>query len=72
MTGSIIRSIDDFGRIAIPKSFLSDMRISEGDQMEICFHNGEIIIRKYHKSFEQCATEWYCEHRDLMYMCEFC
>lgn len=71
MTNSIIRSVDELGRIAIPKSLRSDMHISEGDPMEIYFHNGEIIIRKYHKSFEQCATEWYYEHRDLMYMCEF-
>lgn len=71
MAYSTIRRIDDLGRIVIPKSIRSDMHLNEGDQMEIYFHNGEITIRKYHKSFEQCATEWYCEHRDLMYMCEF-
>ena len=71
MANGIIRRIDDLGRIVIPKILRSDMHIDEGDPMEIYLRNGEIIIRKYKKSFEQCAEEWYNEHINLMDECEF-
>ena len=71
MGNGIIRRIDDLGRIVIPKNLRRDMHINEGDPMEIYLRNGEIIIRKYKKSFEQCAEEWYTEHINLMDECEF-
>ena len=71
MGNGIIRRIDDLGRIVIPKILRRDMHINDGDPMEIYLRNGEIIIRKYKKSFEQCAEEWYNEHINLMDECEF-
>lgn len=68
---SIVRRIDDIGRIAIPKNFRRDMHINEGDPMEIYLRNGEIVIRKYKRSFEQCAKEWHDEHINLMDKCNF-
>lgn len=72
MANGIIRRIDDLGRIVIPKEIRKYLYIQEGDPMEVQYnHNGEIIIRKYKKSFEQCAEEWYNEHINLMDECEF-
>lgn len=67
MDNGIIRRIDDLGRIVIPKEIRKHLYIQEGDPMEVQYNrNGEIIIRKYKKSFEECAEEWYGEHINLM------
>lgn len=71
MGNGIIRRIDDLGRIVIPKNLRRDMHINEGDPMEVYLRNGEIVIRKYKKSFEECAEVWYNEHLNLMRECEF-
>ena len=72
MGNGIVRRIDDLGRIVIPKEIRKHLYIREGDPMEFQYNrNGEIIIRKYKKSFEECAEEWYGEHRDLMDKCKF-
>lgn len=71
MGNGIIRRIDDLGRVVIPKILRSDMCIHEGDPLEIYLRNGEIVIRKYKKSFEECAEVWYNEHLNLMDECEF-
>ena len=71
MGNGIIRRIDDLGRIVIPKNLRRDMHINEGDPMEVYLRNGEIVIRKYKKSFEECAEVWYNEHLNLMDECEF-
>lgn len=67
-----IRHIDDLGRIVIPKEIRKHLYIQEGDLMEVQYNcNDEIIIRKYKKSFEQCAKDWYQNHTKLMDRCEF-
>lgn len=71
MGNGIVRRIDDLGRIVIPKNLRRDMHINEGDPMEVYLRNGEIVIRKYKKSFEECAEVWYNEHLNLMRECEF-
>ena len=55
----IIRRIDDLGRIVIPKEIRRNMGLNDGEALEIDYNNGTISIRKYKKSFEQCAIEWY-------------
>ena len=58
-SNGIIRHIDDLGRIVIPKEIRRNMGLNDGDALEITYTNGTISIRKYKKSFEQCAIEWY-------------
>ena len=66
-TTGIIRRIDEFGRIVIPKNIRSALEIDENDPLEIQYNNnGEIILRKYHKSFEQCCHDWYEANSHLM------
>ena len=56
----IVRRIDDLGRIVIPKEIRRNMGLNDGDALEINYNNnGVISIRKYKKSFEQCAIDWY-------------
>ena len=43
----IIRRIDDLGRIVIPKEIRKNLRIKEGDNLEIFVQNEEIILKKY-------------------------
>ena len=44
----IVRKIDDLGRIVIPKEIRKNLRIREGDPLEIFIEkDGEIILRKH-------------------------
>ena len=43
----IIRRIDDLGRVVIPKEIRKNLRIKEGDNLEIFVENEEIILKKY-------------------------
>lgn len=43
----IIRRIDDLGRVVIPKEIRKNLRIKEGDNLEIFVQNEEIILKKY-------------------------
>ena len=68
----IVRRIDDLGRIVIPKEIRRYLSIKEGDPLEVQYNrNGEIIIRKYHKSWEECALEWYESYEKLLSRCYF-
>lgn len=71
-TTGIIRRIDELGRIVIPKSIRSALKIDENDPLEIQYNNnGEIILRKYHKSFEQCCHDWCEANHHIMDKCHF-
>ena len=59
----IVRRIDDLGRIVIPKEIRRNMGLNDGDASEITYTNGTVSIRKYKKSFEQCAIDWYTSHQ---------
>lgn len=68
----IVRRIDDFGRIVIPKEIRLNIGIREGDPLEINTTNeGTITIRKYKKSFEEYAVEWFSTHQFEMNNCYF-
>lgn len=44
----IVRRIDDLGRVVIPKEIRRNLRIREGDPLEIFVdRDGEIILKKY-------------------------
>lgn len=44
----IVRRIDDLGRVIIPKEIRRNMRIREGDPLEIYVSkDGEVILKKY-------------------------
>ena len=43
----VIRRIDDLGRIVIPKELRKNLRIKEGDNLEIFIDNEDIILKKY-------------------------
>lgn len=52
MNETIIRGIDDLGRIAIPKDFRFALAIQEGDALEIHLVDGGVFIEK-HQPVEQ-------------------
>lgn len=43
----IIRRIDELGRIVIPKEIRKNLRIKEGENLEIYIENENIILKKY-------------------------
>ena len=43
----IIRRIDDLGRIVIPKEIRKNLKLHEGDSLEIFVEDMNIILRKY-------------------------
>ena len=43
----IIRRIDDLGRLVIPKEIRKNLRIKEGDNLEIFVNGEEVILKKY-------------------------
>ena len=68
----IIRRVDERGRVAIPKVVREVLKIEENTPLEFQYiGNGEVILRKYHKSFEKCCWDWYEENRHIMEMCHF-
>lgn len=60
-SNGIVRRIDDLGRLVIPKEIRRNMKLNDGDALEVIpnYNGKEIIIRPYKKSFEQCAIDWY-------------
>lgn len=44
---SVVRRIDDLGRIVIPKEFRNILHLHDGDCIEIDFCNNELRLRKY-------------------------
>lgn len=42
----VIRKIDDFGKVIIPREFRHQLQIKEGDFVELSIQDGKIIIEK--------------------------
>ena len=47
MTTGIVRRIDELGRIVIPKEIRKNLRIKNGDNLEILVNGDDITLRKY-------------------------
>ena len=47
MSTGIIRRIDELGRIVIPKEIRKNLRIKNGDNLEILVDGENITLRKY-------------------------
>lgn len=43
----IIRRIDDLGRVVIPKEIRRELKIREGDPLELFTEGGSVIFKKY-------------------------
>ena len=43
----VVRRIDDLGRIVIPKEIRKNLRIKEGDNLEIFISSEDLILKKY-------------------------
>lgn len=46
-TTGVIRRIDELGRIVIPKEIRKNLRIKNGESLEIYLENDSIILKKY-------------------------
>lgn len=55
-TTGIVRSIDDLGRVIIPKSVRESLGIKEGDKFEVLVtKEGEVVFRKYEYECPTCG-----------------
>ena len=52
----IIRRLDDLGRIVIPKEIRRNMRLREGDAMEIFLEDNCVCLKRYTPPEEDLAT----------------
>ena len=52
----IVRRIDDFGRVVIPKEIRRTLAIWEGDPLEIYTTDGGVLFRKYTQPTENKAA----------------
>ena len=61
-TTGVIRRIDDLGRIVIPKEIRKNLRINNGDYLEISVDDEKIMLEKYSpmKSIGEVASR-YCD-----------
>ncbi len=46
-TTGIVRRIDELGRIVIPKEIRKTLRIKDGENLEICIEDKNIVLTKY-------------------------
>lgn len=59
-TTGIIRRIDDLGRIVIPKEIRRNLRIKNGDTLEIFVNEDSVVLKKYSpmESIEDAAVKY--------------
>lgn len=63
----VVRRIDDLGRVVIPKEIRRNLRIREGDSLEIFVDNqGDVILKKY--SPVEDLSEFSQQYADALYM----
>jgi len=63
----VVRRIDDLGRVVIPKEIRRNLRIREGDSLEIYVDNaGDVILKKY--SPVEDLSEFSQQYADALYM----
>ena len=51
----IVRRTDDLGRIVIPKELRRNLRIKEGDPLEIFMEGSYIMLKKYEQTCIFCG-----------------
>lgn len=59
-TTGVIRRIDELGRIVIPKEIRKNLRIKNGESLEIFVDNDDIVLKKYSpiESLETIANKY--------------
>lgn len=63
----VVRRIDDLGRVVIPKEIRRNLRIREGDSLEIYVDNaGDVILKKY--SPVEDLSEFSQQYADALYI----
>lgn len=63
----IVRRIDGLGRVVIPKEIRHNMKISEGEPLEIFLENDSIIFKKYStdgKALAESCADWVNENKN--------
>lgn len=68
----IVRNLDNVGRLVIPKEIRNIMGINEGDPMEICQVNNEIIVRKYIRGCMFCGSNKDVDEFKDVIVCKEC
>lgn len=56
-TTGVLRTVDELGRIVIPKSMRQGLEIAERDQLEISMEGSRIILQKYEPACIFCGSD---------------
>ena len=65
----IVRRIDELGRVVIPKEIRRNMKIQDGDPLEIFVENDSIIFKKYfadEKVIAESCADWVNRHKNII------
>ena len=65
----IIRRIDELGRVVIPKEIRRNMKIQDGDPLEIFIEDDGIIFKKYiadEKVVAESCADWVNRHKNII------
>lgn len=65
----IIRRIDELGRVVIPKEIRRNMKIQDGDPLEIYVEKDGIVFKKYttdEKTIAESCADWVNKHKNII------
>jgi transcriptional pleiotropic regulator of transition state genes len=68
----IVRKVDELGRRVIPMELRRDISIKEGNELEICIENSDIIFRKYTPGCNCCGETQELKEINGVRLCKKC
>jgi len=67
-----IRTVDDLGRIIIPKSVRDYLSIDKGDKFEMVIQNGNMVLVRHMPTCSICDYDDNVQKLGRAYLCEEC
>lgn len=67
-----IRTVDELGRVTLPKTVREYLGIFEGDKLEIIIQGGNIILARHTQSCFACDDDTNVQKVNRTYLCEEC
>lgn len=72
MNNYVIRAVDEFGRISLPKDMRKILDIAERDKVLVTMENDAIVVRKYDNVCVFCGSDVEISEIKGKYVCSEC